>query len=375
MAKGSGRSRKSERRKRRLTRRSARAAAASPAHHWDALFGQALRFAASTLGSRTEEDLVGYLARGRLADGRRVLKAFLDTAPLEAEEQTVLRSWTALHGSLYERLEHRGTRLRLRDLVTWEEHTVAVVHPAAAEALEHVAYGAAILLPTPDGPVVGGEVRGVRADASRTDVLAVAANLAAQQPRLCQRAHPDVVAAMLADEHAAFVSFAGNAAIAVAPGELPTVLNSFGAVYSGCTVDGFAAAGLFHTVPNDDATWLVHDPAYGFQLLPELDAFLLEIARRNPVTADAWLRDGRISPAALDLAHRRMPEALDAALTEALREPTAWAEDRDTLIRSHKPRYARPFPHLYPVPTEVADARRAPPIDGVGLNALLGLEG
>lgn len=370
MAKSAGdkRRKKALRRKSRQGRREARNTGSGP-EHWDRRFGQAVRFAMAHL--QADEDVVAYLARGRLPSGVRVLKAFLDELEPDPAEERVLRGWTALQATLLECLENRGTTLLLRDLVTGVEHTARVANPAAVLAFERVPYGAGILLPTPDGPVIGGEIRGVRENAGRREVLAVAANLCRQQPILGQRAHPEALATMLAQEHAAFVERFGGAYVEVEPGGLSDALEKL-ATYEPSAVDGLVVVSSLQIPDVDGPVGMLHDERHGLLFLSGLGSLLDDPSNVDRV-GNLW-HDPRVCPAVFDLLASRSPDVLDATLSSVFGRTVRWSSDRDALVQQMKPRWRRPRPHIVPMPEDVAAAfdPRTPP-DGTGMLALLGL--
>lgn len=372
---GDKRSKKAAKRKKKLEQRQKGRSSRRPAEHWDDLFGAAVRFAYHYLSDRSSGEVVGYLARGRLPDGRRVLKAFLDAADLTEEEVTTVRGWTALQPTLYECLELRGSAAVLRDLLTWKTFTVHAISATPLQAFEHVRFAAGVVLPTPDGPVVGGEMRGVRPDATESEVLDVAGNLCRRHWRYCQRAHPEVVAGMLRREREAFVSALGSAWVDLEPHSLVDALNRLQQAMPAEAVDGFLPAAAMGVDDNEGPTTLLHDLRYGLVLAPGATDLVEGVRSGNRLTLEAWLSDGSISPAVFDAVHEREGEALDALLSDLLGSPTLWPDARETLIQRHKPAFARPVPHLFPIPEAVARAWSGrPPLDGIGMNALLGME-
>jgi hypothetical protein len=372
---GNKRANKAAKRKQKLTKRSAKRSLRSEAHHWDTLFGEGIRYAVTQMAGRTEDDIVAFFARGRLLNGVRVLKAFIEAAGLNERDEAAVRTWAALQPSLYECLENRGTVLVVRDLMTWQTHTVKVVHAAAAEAFERVEFGALILLPTPDGPVMGGEVRGVLDGITRQQAYRVAANLCRSYPRICQRGNLAILDKMLLEEDVAFRQHFGAPFVLVAAGQLNNAMAEFAQTLTEIEIGGFIGCTSFMLDDNADEVGLIHHEAYGFALVPSLRSFLDGVRAENALTVEAWLKDGTVTPAVFDIAHSMHPAQLTAALSKALGGTAGWPQRRDALIEEHKPRFKRPIPHLYPMPVPVSKCfdPNLPP-DGIGMNALLGLE-
>lgn len=374
---GDKRARKAEKRRKKLEQRAEGRRAVRPAEHWDSIFGAAVRFAYHHLSDRSGGDVVAFLARGRLQNGTRVLKAFLDASPhLDEQEVSTVRSWTALQPRLYERLELRGTVAVLRDLITWETVTAAAVSQTPLQALQDVRFAVGVILPTADGPVVGGELRGVREDATEQEVLAVAANLARRHWRLCQRAHPDVLGEMLRIEREAFETTFGDTWIEVEANELPSRLQTLSEAMPDVTVEGFVPQASMDLRGEDGRLHVLHDLRHGLVLQDRLDELLEAVRGQKASLVDVWLRDSSVSPAVFDAVHERHGADLDAVLSQLTGTSTSWPAERERLVQTHKPAFVRPIPHLFPVPEPVARAWSGQvPMDGLGMNALLGLEG
>ncbi|MCA9492543.1 MAG: hypothetical protein KC621_21565, partial [Myxococcales bacterium] len=186
---------------------------------------------------------------------------------------------------------------------------------------------------------------------------------------------PDVVAKMLAREHEAFVGLFGASHVLLGPDGLVEALQQLALAMPREAVDGFVPASAMGVDANPEEVGLIHDLRYGLVLQPGLRGFLEGIEAGNAITADGWLKDRTVGPPVLDLAEALFPGRLDALLTEALGEDVVWSRDRDALVARHKAPWVRPYPHLTPIPEEVAEAWNGDvPADGLGMNRLLGLE-
>lgn len=392
------------------SRRDAVADAAAPSEaaglldHCSDLKRQLVEFACSRRFSRQFDQAVRAGSRGKAVDEsefiniidhfilqrplpgeRTVVETFVSAHPELAEtDRQMLLGWRDVVEGVFEIRERDGETIlavNLIDELTYRVYSNA--GPVALASMEPGCFMIARMVPIGVGWMLSGTQQTFNAS-QRAAVLQVAAQLAAEYPRLVFR-NPDKVTQgweLARKQRTMFIDFFGSDLIVVPGPEVASRMNGFLTWYTRRVVEeaGSAAAGSLDAdvaaqtpafrVPGDLASAptvaLAYDETEGLMFLANF--VLVREAFEDPgLAADSEHRQAVLGYLNADsisaLPFRRLAGAnTDRAsqlFQHLLKEPSfSWERDSEALLRKHKPWCfgAKPQPPVTPLSSELAKA-------------------
>jgi len=350
-------------------------------------FDQALR--AGSRGKAVDETefiniIDHFILQRPLPGGRTVVETYVSAHPELAEaDRQMLLGWRDVVEGVFEIRERDGeavVAVNLIDELTYRVYSNA--GPGALAQMEPGCFMIARIVPIGVGWMLSGTQQTFGAS-QRAAVLQVAAELAAEYPRLVFR-NPDKVTQgweLARKQRAMFIEFFGSDLVVVPGPEVASRMNGFLAWYtrrvleeadsaaSSLDADGAARTPAF-SVPGDLASAptvaLAYDETEGLMFLA--DFALVREAFENPeLAADRDHRQAVLGYLNADsisaLPFRRLAEADTARASQLfqrlLKKPGfSWKRDGEALLRKHKPWCfeAKPQPPVTPLSSELADA-------------------
>jgi hypothetical protein len=348
--------------------------------------GQALR--AGSRGKAVDEsDFVNiidhFILQRPLPGGRTVVETFVSAHPELAEaDREMMLGWRDVVEGVFEIRERDGEAIvavNLVDELTYRVYSNA--GPAALAPMEPGRFMIARIVPIGVGWMLSGTQQTLDAS-QRAGVLRVAAELAAEHPRLVFR-NPEKVTQgweLARKQRAMFIEFFGSDLIIVPGQEVGARMNDFFTWYtrrvleeadpaSSLDADVTAQTPVFD-VPDDLASAptvaLVYDETEGLTFLANFA--LVREAFENPgLAADREHRQAVLGYLKADsisaLPFRRLAETDTARASQLfqhlLKKPGfSWERDGEALLRKHKPWCfeAEPQPPITPLNSELAKA-------------------